>query len=87
MESVIHKNDQLLAVRDASMRRLTRFANMRESDVQHCYLFVNDQFVGVRYRVGAFVASWFCSEGLVSIHRGENLIDQFPIRSDQRQAA
>lgn len=87
MQSAIQKNSNLLAVRDAAFQRLTRFANSRDSEIKQAYLFRNDKFAGVRFRVGAFIASWFCGDLEISIHRGANLIDQFPLKSVQRKAA
>ena len=87
MEFSVQKNKQLLSIRDASLQRLARFSGKRESDVQHCYLFRDDRLAGVRYRVGAFIASWFCGDSIISIHRGTSLVDQFPIESGIQKAA
>ena len=87
MESGIQKNKELLAVRDASVKRLARFANSAEAEIEYCYLFHNDHFVGVRYRAGAFVARWLCKDLVIQIFRGSNLIDQFPLHAEQKKAA
>ena len=81
------KNTKILAVRDLTLQRLSRFASTKEADVEHCCLFRDDQFAGMRYRAGAFNASWLCDDFVVNIHRGSRLIDQISLESDQRRAA